>query len=180
MQQIVNRKNLSSLIEQLEASAVKTQSSIKKLATRKDAMSFLFECKFNQSGFNPLDSSIKLNLIEQLNQTFTYLASFKGAEYIFSKHKMVKSLTLNLGTASGTDIETTDDGGVVAEVFASVNPSNNQKLKNDINRISMIDAKHRYVFFISPKKELGIYESSWDVDNVTVISFGDGLTKALK
>ena len=180
MQKTVNRKNLSSLIEQLEASAVKTQSSIKKLASSKDAMSFLFECKFNQCGCNPLDSSIQLNLIEQLNQTFTYLASFKGAEYIFSKHTKVKSLTLNLGTASGTDIETHEDGGVVAEVFASVNPSNNQKLKNDINRISMVDAKHRYVFFISPKKELGIYESSWDVDNVTVISFGDGLAKALK
>ena len=180
MQKVVTRRNLNSLIEQLEASAAKTQSSIKKLVSRKDAMFFLFECKFNQSGFNPLDSSIKLNLIEQLNQTFTYLASFKGAEYIFLYHKKVKSLTLNLGTVSGTDIETDEDGGVVAEVFSSVNPSNNQKLKNDINRISLVDAKHRYVFFISPKKELGIYKSTWDVDNVTVISFGDGLTKALK
>ena len=180
MQIIVNRKNINTLIEQLEVTAMKTQSSIKKLASVKDAMSFLFECKFNQSGFNPLDSSIKLNLIEQLNQTFTYLASFKGAEYIFLHHKKVKSLTLNLGTASGTDIETDEDGGVVAEVFASVNPSNNQKLKNDINRISLVDAKHRYVFFISPKKELGIYKSTWDLDNVTVISLGDGLTKALK
>ena len=180
MQIIVNRKNLSTLIEQLEVSAAKTQSSIKKIASRKDAMTFLFECKFNQSGFNPLDSSIKLNLIEQLNQTFTYLASFKGAEYIFLHHKKVKSLTLNLGTASGTDIETDEDGGVVAEVFASVNPSNNQKLKNDINRISLVTAKHRYVFFISPKKELGIYKSTWDVDNVKVISLGDGLAQGLK
>ena len=180
MQIIVNRKNLSNLIEQLEVSAVKTQSSIKKLASGKDAMTFLFECKFNQSGFNPLDSSIKLNLIEQLNQTFTYLASFKGAEYIFLHHKKVKSLTLNLGTTSGTDIETDEDAGVVSEVFASVNPSNNQKLKNDINRISLVDAKHRYVFFISPKKELGIYKSIWDFDNVKVISFGDGLAQGLK
>ena len=177
---IVNRKNLSTLMEKLEVSAVKTQSSIKKLASGKDAKAFLFECKFNQSGFNPLDSSIKLNLIEQLNQTFTYLASFKGADYIFLHHKKIKSLTLNLGTASGTDIETDEDGGVVAEVFASVNPSNNQKLKNDINRISLVDAKHRYVFFISPKKELGIYKSIWDVDNVKVISFGDGLAQGLK
>ena len=180
MQIIVNRKNLNSLIEQLEVSAVKTQSSIKKIASGKDAMAFLIECKFNQSGFNPLDSSIKLNLIEQLNQTFTYLASFKGAEYIFLHHKKVKSLTLNLGTASGTDIETDEDGGVVAEVFASVNPSNNQKLKNDINRISLVTAKHRYVFFISPNTDLGTYKSIWDVDNVKVISFGDGLVKGLK
>ena len=138
---IVNRKNLSTLMEKLEVSAVKTQSSIKKLASGKDAMAFLYECKFNQSGFNPLDSSIKLNLIEQLNQTFTCLASFKGAEYIFLHHKKVKSLTLNLGTSSGTDIETDEDGGVVAEVFASVNPSNNRKLRNDISRIKVINVR---------------------------------------
>ena len=96
MQIIVNRKNLNSLIEQLEVSAAKTQSSIKKLASGKYAMSFLFECKFNQSGFHPLDSSIKLNLIEQLNQTFTYLASFKGAEYIFLHHKKVNFMILRI------------------------------------------------------------------------------------
>ena len=180
MQKVVNRKNLNSFIEQLEVSAAKTQSSIKKIASRKDAMFFLFECKFNKSGFDPLDSSIKLNLIEQLNQTFTYLASFKGAEYIFLHHKKVKSLTLNLGTASGTDIETDEDGGVVAEVFASVNPSNNRKLRNDISRISLVHAKHRYVFFISPKAPAGIHKSIWDKSNVKVISLGDGLTKALK
>lgn len=180
MQKIVTRKEIHALIEKLEVSAAKTQSTIKNLASGKDAMTFLFECKFNQCGCNPLDSTKKLNLIEQVNQTFTYLASFKGAEYIFAHHKKVKSLTLNLGTSSGTDIEANEDGGVVAEVFASVNPSNNQKLKNDINRISLVDAKHRYVFFISPKKELGIYKSIWDVDNVKVISFGDGLAKGLK
>jgi hypothetical protein len=174
MQKVVTRRNLNSLIEQLEASAAKTQSSIKKLVSRKDAMFFLFECKFNQSGFNPLDSSIKLNLIEQLNQTFTYLASFKGAEYIFLHHKKVKSLTLNLGTASGTDIETDEDGGVVAEVFASVNPSNNRKLRNDISRIKLINAKHRYVFFISPKIPAGILNSNWGENNVKVVSLGDG------
>jgi hypothetical protein len=124
MHKVITRKNLNSLIEQLDVSAAKTQSSIKKLASSKDAMAFLFECKFNQSGFNPLDSSIKLNLIEQLNQTFTYLASFKGAEYIFLHHKKVKSLTLNLGTASGTDIETSEDGELLLKFLpASIPPT---------------------------------------------------------
>jgi hypothetical protein len=176
----VTRKQLSALIEQLEVSAAKTQSKINRLASGKDAMTFLFECKFNQCGFNPLNSSIKLNFIEQLNQTFTYLATFKGAEYIFLHHQKVKSLTLNLGTISGTDIESQEDGGVVAEVFASVKPTNNKKLKNDISRIKKVEAKYRYVFFISPKVPHGIYKSGWDVENITVISFGDGLAKELK
>ena len=85
-----------SFIEKLETSAEVAMLSIANLAAEKDAMSFLFECKFNQSGFNPLDSSIKLNLIEQLNQTFTYLASFKGAEYIFLHHKKVNFMILRI------------------------------------------------------------------------------------
>jgi hypothetical protein len=175
----VNRKQLCTLIEQLEVSAEKTQRTIKKLASCRDAMNFLFECKFNQCGFNPLDPSIKLNFVEQLNQTFTYLATFKGAEYIFLHHQEVNSLTLNLGTTSGTDIESQEDGGVVAEVFASVKPTNNQKLKNDINRIRKVEANYRYVFFISPKVPHGIYKSNWDLENITVISLSDGLIKEL-
>jgi len=43
-----------------------------------------------------------------------------------------------------------------------------------------MEAKYRYVFFISPKVPHGIYKSSWDMEKITVISFGDGLAKELK
>ena len=89
----------------------------------------------------------------------------------------MKSLTLNLGTSKGTDIETVDCGGVVAEVFASVDPTNNSKIQKDIKRIRLNSAKHKYVFFISPKTDCGVYKSRWDVEGVTVISFEDGSSK---
>ena len=177
MQITVSRKETKHWIDKLETSAEVSMLSIANLAADNDAMSFLYECKFHENGFDPLDSTKPLNFVEQLNQTFTYLASFKGAEFIFTKHKDVKSLTLNLGISKGTDIETIDGGGVVAEVFASVKPSSNSKLQDDIQRISSKDAKHKYVFFISPKTDCGVYKSIWDVEGVTVISFGDGSTK---
>lgn len=173
----VSRNETKYWIEKLETSAEVSMLSIANLAADNDAMSFLYECKFHENGFDPLDHSKPLNFVEQLNQTFTYLASFKGAEFIFSKHVDVKSLTLNLGTSKGTDIETDDGGGVVAEVFASVKPSSNSKLQDDIQRICFKEAKHKYVFFISPKTEYGVYKSRWDVEGVMVISLGDGSSK---
>ena len=65
-------------------------------------MAFLSQLKFQTVGRDPLNLSRKLNLVEQLNQTFTYLASFNGAEFLFARHTKVKSLTLNLGMASGS------------------------------------------------------------------------------
>ena len=177
MQITVSRKETKHWIDKLETSAEVSMLSIVTLAADKDAMLFLYECKFHNNGFDPLDSTKSLNFVEQLNQTFTYLASFKGGEFIFSKHKDVKFLTLNLGTSKGSDIETVDGGGVVAEVFASVDPTNNSKLQKDIKRISSKRSKHKYVFFISPKTDCGVYKSRWDVQGVTVISFGDGSSK---
>ncbi len=177
MQITVSRNETKHWIDKLETSAEVSMLSIANLAADNDAMSFLYECKFHENGFDPLDYSKPLNFVEQLNQTFTYLASFKGAEFIFSKHVDVKSLTLNLGTSKGTDIETDDGGGVVAEVFASVKPSSNSKLQDDIQRICFKEAKHKYVFFISPKTEYGVYKSRWDVEGVMVISLGDGSSK---
>lgn len=136
MQITVFRNETKHWIDKLETSAEVSMLSIANLAADNDAMSFLYECKFHENGFDPLDHSKPLNFVEQLNQTFTYLASFKGAEYIFSMHVDVKSLTLNLGTSKGSDIETADGGGVVAEFFASVDPTNNSKLRKDIKRIS--------------------------------------------
>lgn len=70
---------------------------------------------------------------------------------------------MNLGTAPGYDVES-EDGSVVGEVFATVNPTNNKKLQKDIARVSKSPAEHGYVFFCSP----GAHEQEV-VDGVTVI-----------
>ena len=135
-------------------------------------MAFLFQLKFQQVGCDPLNQSRQLNLIEQLNQTFTYLASFNGAEFLFSRHPNVQSLTLNLGTSSGSDIETLEDGGIAAEVFAAVTPRNNRKLVNDIEKVSTTEARHRYVLFMSPEHEAGPYHGVPKAAGVVVWSLG--------
>ena len=110
--------------------------------------------KFGGIGFDPLDSKRELNIVEQVSQSFTYLSSFYALEILFTEYPKLAPFRLNLGTASGSDIES-ECGELAAEVFAAVAPTNNQQLKKDINKVLEINAKLKFVFFICPNFELG-------------------------
>ena len=110
--------------------------------------------KFGGIGFDPLDSKRELNIVEQINQSFTYLASFYALEVLFSEYPELAPFRLNLGTAPGSDIES-ECGGLSAEVFAAVAPTSNQKLKKDINKVLKTNAKLKFVFFMCPSFDLG-------------------------
>lgn len=110
--------------------------------------------KFGGIGFDPLDSKRELNIVEQVNQSFTYLSSFYALEMPFTEYPKLAPFRLNLGTASGSDIES-ECGELAAEVFAAVAPTNNQQLRKDINKVLEINAKLKFVFFICPNFELG-------------------------
>jgi hypothetical protein len=133
--------------------------------------------KFEKLGFDPLDTTRPLNLIEQLNQTFTYAASFKAAEYLLHSKQRFASLALNLGTDSGWDIESSENGGLAAEVFAAVDPRNNRKLEKDIAKVAAAQAAIRYVFFMCPGVTAGPYMTSAG-PGVEVVSLGCSLPKA--
>ena len=161
--------------ERLRASAEQTQIQIAEIAGSESPLEFLFKLKFHPLGCDPFNPSRQLNLIEQLNQTFTYLASLNGAEFLFARHPKVQRLTLNLGTSAGWDIETLENDGVVAEVFAAVTPRNNRKLENDIEKVSAAQAKHRYVLFMSPEHDAGPYQGVLKAAGVIVWSLGCAL-----
>lgn len=170
----ITRSNVGDYCQRLLTSAQYTQVEIaKRLADPSiSPIKFLSQLKFDQVGCDPLDASRPLNLIEQLNQTFTYIASFYAAQFIFERHPKVQSLLLNLGTSAGFDIETSEDGGIAAEVFAAVTPQNNQKLNKDVAKVAVADAMYRYVFFMSPEHEVGLYKGKIKDSRVIVWSLG--------
>ncbi|CAN5716851.1 hypothetical protein BH18ACI4_BH18ACI4_06210 [soil metagenome] len=112
-----------------------------------------------------------LNLIEQINQTFTYLASVQAARWLFHNHPSAAPFRLNLGTAGGTDLESID-GSVAAETFASVNPRNNRKLDNDIDKVGRTAATHKYAFYICPSDSVSETTSSSRNAQVKIVSLG--------
>jgi hypothetical protein len=105
--------------------------------------------RFEDVGVDPLEAT-PLNFVEQLNQAFTWLTAFKAIETLHRMHPNLFPCEVNAGNvADGFDIESAQ-GGVVAEVFAAVKPTNNRKLEKDVAKIKGVPFGHKYVFFNCP------------------------------
>lgn len=144
---------LDALVHSVTASATKALAQISTLGP--DGLRTLWSMKFDPIGCDPLDSESPLNLIEQLNQSFTYIASARATKILIARHPELVPFTLNLGTVGGSDIESKEGDGVAAEVFAAVNPSNNRKLARDIAKVAATTARFKYVFFMCPGYDEG-------------------------
>ena len=150
------------LYESMDKAVLQISSEINSISSQ----TLFSKMKFGGIGFDPLDSKRELNIVEQINQSFTYLASFYALELLFTEYQELAPFRLNLGTASGSDIES-ECGRLAAEVFAAVTPTSNQKLKKDINKVLETNTKLKFVFFICPNFELG-RQPQLERDNVIV------------
>ena len=166
-------EDIKNYIEDLRISAEEAQLQLSDISGYAEPLELLYRIKFEKICFDPLNQQRSLNLIEQVNQTFTYLASFRAASLLFSWHPALDSLTLNLGARSGTDIESNYDGGIAAEVFAAVTPQNNKKLIKDIEKVTKVKAVHKYVFFMCSDIDKGQYFECKAPKGIEVWSLGN-------
>lgn len=137
------------IVTTVTQSAERALAELAKSATAKHGLQALWSMKFSSVGCDPLNADSPLNLIEQINQTFTYLASAKAVKQLLELHPELAPFTVNLGTSPGSDIESAC-GSLAAEVFAAVNTSNNRKLARDRVKVSQTGARFKYVFFMCP------------------------------
>jgi hypothetical protein len=147
-------EEVDDLVTAITRSAEHALSQIAMSAAANRGLQGLWSLKFSPVGCDPLDADLPLNLIEQINQTFTYIASAKAVKFLLELHPGLAPFTVNLGTSPGSDIESAS-GTLAAEVFAAVNTSNNKKLAKDRNKVSQTGAQLRYVFFMCPGYEAG-------------------------
>lgn len=152
-QLIRSNEDASALIGSITASAAKALEQLRSAQTTGDALQDFWSLKFSPVGCDPLDTKRPLNLIEQLNQTFTYLASVRACLLLLRLHPELAPFRLNLGTAAGWDIESSNPGELAAEVFAAVNTTNNRKLAKDRARVAEAPARLKFVFFMCPGYE---------------------------
>jgi hypothetical protein len=139
----------NALVAELSKSASHAVEQLKALIHEQEGLQVLVNIKFQRIGCDPLDAGRPLNLMEQVNQTFTYLASAKAVKQLIEWHPTLVPFIVNLGTAPGSDIASAN-GELAAEVFAAVSTSSNRKLANDLNKVSQTSATLKYVFFICP------------------------------
>ena len=140
-------------IERLERvvreAAAATMVSLRDLVHHGDDVGALAEMKFKWVGHDPLAPKRPLNLVEQLNQSFTYLASCAAVRWLLLHEGEHAPYHLSLGTEPGHDI-ISDDQLVKAEVFAATHPGSNNKLKSDAARLEPAVGVKRFVFYLSP------------------------------
>lgn len=100
-----NIKELERFEQKLFESMDKTLSQVRSEITLSCSQAIFSKMKFGGIGFDSLNSDRELNLIEQINQSFAYLASFYALEILFTEYAELTPFRLNLGTAPGSDIE---------------------------------------------------------------------------
>jgi hypothetical protein len=132
-----------------------------------EPMALLKALRFTTVGHDPLTGA-PLNVVEQLNQTFTILVTLRAIERLIELHPEAGGFRLALGTSSGRDIRSVAPALVAAEVFSATHPMSNQKLTKDVARLTDDPARYRYVFFAAPGYVPGRQQSLESVPGIQI------------
>ena len=116
-----------------------------------DPLAMLRRMKFEPVGFHPIGGH-PLNLVEQINQTWTFAVAIAAARQLLLLHPEAGGFRLAPGAHASQplDIMSEVNGLVGAETFAAVHPNNNHKMADDLDKLAGRQESHRYVFFMSP------------------------------
>jgi hypothetical protein len=117
-----------------------------------DPLDLLRDMKFSPVGFHPIEDR-PLNLVEQINQTWTYAVALAAARHLLKIHPDVGGFKVAPGAHMSIplDIMSESEGAVGAETFAAVHPRNNGKLAADLAKMVSRPEAFKYVFFSSPR-----------------------------
>ena len=139
------------LMGTIRAAAAQVHDWIAETATIGNPMAMLKHMKFDRVGFHPIEGHA-LNMVEQINQTWTYAVAIAAARQLLLLHPEAGGFRLAPGAhfSQPLDIMSEVAGLVGAETFAAVHPRNNRKLDHDLTKLAGRSETHRYVFFMSP------------------------------
>ena len=142
---VVNtHEQVAQLRKTIVENATSAFSELKEFSQQTDALQFFASIKFVPIGKDPL-TGVPLNLIEQINQTYSNLVVLAAAHDLIDRYPG-KSFDLQLGASSGFDVQSTD-GEVVAECFAVTSVSSNDKMNKDCKKLMNSGVAHKYIFF---------------------------------
>jgi hypothetical protein len=136
-----------------------------------DPLEMLRSMKFVPIGFHPIEDR-PLNIVEQINQTWTYAVAIAAARQLLQLHPEAGGFHLAPGAHAARELDIMSEmpGHVGAETFATVKPKNNDKLNGDLIKLSARPETHRYVFFMSPLFAVNARQPQFERNGVQVWS----------
>jgi hypothetical protein len=136
-------------LDQIRKSAASAHAWI--AAQSGDPLDLLRRLKFDEVGFHPIEDR-PLNLVEQINQTWTYAVALEATRQLLHLHSEAGGYRLAPGAHGSMplDIMSVKSELVGAETFATVDHRNNRKLERDLKKMAERPEQYRYVFFASP------------------------------
>lgn len=120
----ISIRELDQAVQSVRAAVERTVRALRGLlANESDSLQLLRLMKFTELGYHPGEDR-SLNLIKQVNQTFTYLVSLEATRWVLLQHPqlLLQGLNINLGTQPGFDLESVESGLMAAEVIAATHP----------------------------------------------------------
>lgn len=155
------------LERRVRASASRACATLSALLSSEPPLEVFRAMKFRRVGFVPTDAERPANLMQQVHQTFAFVAAIRGVEQLLRWHPDHAPYRVDVSAGAEPNIVSVD-GQVVAETLAIISPVNNNKLKSDVDRMRASSARHRYVFYYA--------EQGGDVveADVRVVAVGDG------
>lgn len=136
---------------------------------RDGPLDWMYRMKFLPIGRHPIGGHA-LNAVEQINQTWSWIAALKAVELLLPMHPNAGGYALapDARMSQALDIMSVEPGLVGAEVFAAVHPRNNRKLAKDLSKLVLRSEQHRYVFFLSPAFPVAGRQPQLESDGVQV------------
>lgn len=115
-------------------------------------LALFHDLKFRQVGGHPVEER-PLNVIEQINQTWSYLTALAACRLLLEAHPEADGFEVKPGARARTphDIFSLKPGICAAEIFAATHPRSNDKLRKDIDKVSRAETHFKYVFFCCPE-----------------------------
>jgi hypothetical protein len=152
---IHNFDDIEKYIQEIRVAARKAHEWIAQ--QNSDPIEFLKSVKFEKKGFHPTTHH-PLNLIEQINQTCTYMVALYATKLLLERHPDANGFTVAPGAnaSQALDIMSIKSGLVGAETFAATSPKSNGKLKKDLAKMENRSEKYRYVFFACTQEQYNV------------------------
>jgi hypothetical protein len=169
------KQEIDAHLDAIYSSAERTYQWIKQQSG--SPMELLRAIKFDPVGFHPF-AGHALNVIEQVNQTATYLVALEATRLLFDLHPEEPGYVIAPGAymSHPLDIMSITEGQVGAETFAAVDPRNNNKLKKDLMKLATRAEHNRYVFFSSPRYPETMRRIELEANGIQVWSVKTSLT----